>query len=305
VENLLEEFWKSFVRADGEEVRYRVTEVLQSTRTRFQQVEILRTEAYGLSLFLDDKPQSAEADEFVYHEALVQPALVTVPRPETVFIAGGAEGATLREVLRHDTVKRVVMVDIDGEATDFCRQHLQSWHQGSFDDPRVELRHEDARAYLANSREAFDCVVVDITDPLAGSPAYLLFTEEFYRIIADRLTPEGTVVTQAESFAWNNLDAHLAVAKTLAQVFPHVFTYGVNIPYFADVWGFAVASRQSDPAALSLEEIDRRLAERNVTGLRAYDGEMHRSLVYQPKFYRKMLAEWQRLISDDAPLYVV
>lgn len=305
MESRVTEFWKSFVRADGEEVRYRVTETLESTQTKFQRLDILRTQAYGLSLFLDDKPQSSEVDEAIYHEALVQPVLVTVPNPRTVFIAGGAEGATLREALRHNSVQRVVMVDIDEEAVRFCRKHLQLWHQGAFDDPRVELRHEDARAYLANTDETFDCIIVDITDPLEGGPAYLLFTEEFYRVVAARLAPQGAMVTQAQSFSPKDLEAHLAIVKTMGRVFPHVFPYGVNIPYYTDVWGFAIGSMESDPAGLSAEQVDQRLAERNVRGLLTYDGETHRSFIHQPLHYRRRLSAWQRIITDAEPFYVV
>ena len=92
---------------------YRIEEVLYRGRTKFQSIQIIRTVSFGKCLVLDDKIQSTEVDEFTYHEALVQPAMITHPGPETVFIAGGGEGATLREVLSHGTVKRVVMVDID------------------------------------------------------------------------------------------------------------------------------------------------------------------------------------------------
>ncbi len=293
---------KVFVRGHGEKVAYPVTEVVARTRTKFQQVEILRTEPYGLSVFLDGDPQSSADDEFIYHEALVHPAMLCAAEPRRVFIAGGGEGATLREVLRHNTVQRVVMVDIDAEAVQLFRQHLTTWHQGAFADPRVELRHEDARGYLAASGELFDCIVVDVTDPLLSTPARLLFTEEFYRLAASRLTPLGAIATQAESFAYNDLGAHLSIAKTMARVFPYVLSYGVNVPFYADAWGFAVGSRVVNPAELAPWEVDARLAERGCGGLRFYDGETHRALAHRPKYYREMLAAWQRIIRDDQPV---
>ena len=89
-----------------------IEEVLYTGRTKFQSAEIIRTGSFGRCLVLDGKIQSSEADEFIYHEALVQPAMITHPSPETVFIAGGGEGATLREVLSHNTVKRAVMLTL-------------------------------------------------------------------------------------------------------------------------------------------------------------------------------------------------
>ncbi len=82
----------------------RVREVLVEGRTAYQHVVILHGESFGRSLVLDGKTQSTELDEFVYHEALVHPGMVAHPRPESVFVAGGGEGATIREVLAYDSV---------------------------------------------------------------------------------------------------------------------------------------------------------------------------------------------------------
>src|SRR5919206_5023215 len=89
------------------------------------------------------------------------------------------------------------MVDIDTEVVDLCKRHLPEMHQGAFDDPRTELRHEDARAYLERSTETFDYICIDLVEPLEEGPACMLFTKEFYTIVRDRLTPGGTVTMQA------------------------------------------------------------------------------------------------------------
>src|SRR4030042_686838 len=124
---------------------HRIKKVIYSGRTKFQAVEIVDTRSFGICLVLDGKIQSSELDEFIYHEALVHPAMLSHARPETVFIAGGGEGATLREVLAHKTVKKAVMVDIDEELVKLCRRFLPSWHQKAFDDHRTELHFSDAR----------------------------------------------------------------------------------------------------------------------------------------------------------------
>src|SRR5262245_47815335 len=137
-----------FIKRTGERIMLEATEVLHTRQTRFQKLEIADTVSYGRALFLDDKIQSSESDEFVYHEALVHPALVLHPQPRSVLVVGGGEGATLREALRHRTVERAVMVDIDDQAVEACRQYLGAWHQGAFDDSRTELLHADARGWL-------------------------------------------------------------------------------------------------------------------------------------------------------------
>ena len=145
-------------------VMLRVQKVLYSGKTQFQEVEILESQVFGRSLVLDGKTQSTEKDEHIYHESLVHPAMLMHPQPRTVFIGGGGEGGTLREVLAHRSVEKAVMLDLDREVVDLCRHYLPHHHQGSFDDPRVELRHEDARAYLKNCSQQFDVMVMDLVD---------------------------------------------------------------------------------------------------------------------------------------------
>lgn len=286
--------WKATTLAPGVELRYQVEAVLFSGRTRFQQVDLLRTVAFGRALFLDGDPQSAEFDEHIYHEALVHPALVCHPRPRSVLIAGGGEGATLREVLRHRDVERVVMVDIDAELVELCRRELSSMHQGAFDDPRAELRCQDAFAYLRETGERFDAVILDLTAPIQPGPSRALFGVEFYETARARLAPGGVLSLQAQSASPNNLDWHLRILRTLASLFPTVRPCQVYLPFFGEPWGFAVASDGLDPLALGPAEVDRELAARLRSPLRFYDGQTHRALFSLPLPLRRALKETAR-----------
>ena len=175
----------------------RVERVIHEGRTAYQSVVVQDTALFGRSLVLDGKTQSTALDEFVYHESLVQPCMVTHPEPRKVFVAGGGEGATIREVLAHDSVERVVMVDIDREVVDLCKEHLGGHHEGAFDDPRLELHHVDALQYLRDTEDRYDVVIIDVPDPLEGGPAYLLYTTEFYCLLmsqADRFGDDGRAV---------------------------------------------------------------------------------------------------------------
>src|SRR5205823_12274239 len=167
-------------------------------QTKFQHAEIMETLAYGKLLVLDGRIQSSQAEDFIYHEALVHPGMLACDRaPESGLVIGGGEGATLREVLRYPSVRRAVMVDIDAEVVALCREHLPEMHQGAFEDPRTELRHEDARAYLERTDERFDLIVVDLVEPLEEGPACMLFTGEFYMLVRERLSPKGVMTMQA------------------------------------------------------------------------------------------------------------
>src|ERR1700722_11913843 len=99
-----------------------IDELYYAGRTPFQSVAVLRTEVFGKMLVLDGDTQSSQADEKIYHESLVHPALAASATRGEVLILGGGEGATLREVLRHPTVTRCTMVDIDGEVVELCKK---------------------------------------------------------------------------------------------------------------------------------------------------------------------------------------
>jgi thermospermine synthase len=153
--------------------------VLYSATTPFQKVEVLDTEPFGHVLMLDGVLNSAEKDEYIYHESLVQPAMLAHPHPRTVFIGGGGEGATLREVLRHPSVEKAVMVDIDGDLVEVFRRDLPQYPQGAFDDPRTELIFDDAKKQLEEYDGLFDVIVLDLADPVEAGPAFPLWTREY------------------------------------------------------------------------------------------------------------------------------
>ncbi len=283
-------------------VLHSIKERIYSGRTKFQSVDIINTGSYGVCLVLDGKIQSSEADEFIYHEALVHPAMLTHPRPEAVLIAGGGEGATLREVLAHKTVKRAVMVDIDEEVVKLCRRFLPSWHQKAFDDPRAELHFADARQYLEESSDEFDVIIIDLVDPLEQGPARLLYTREFYQIVKQKLGTAGIMSVQAEPSEWKNLDNFTAIANTLGNVFSIARPYQVHVPSFFGLWGFVAASETLDPARLTFEEIDARISKRISKKLKSYDGLTHQAMFTIPKHIRRQLTAAKRIITDKQPI---
>lgn len=288
-------------------VLYQMTAIqgrVYSGKTAYQNVEVVDTAPYGRCLLLDGKTQSAEADEFIYHEGLVHPAMVTHPNPSSVFIAGGGEGATLREALAHNTVKRAVMVDLDREVVEVCARYLPNHHRGAFDDPRTQLHHRDAREYLETTPDTYDVIIIDLPDPQEEGPASFLYTRNFYSLLHRRLNPDGIMAVQSEPCMVGNLEAFSAINNTLESVFPNVYPYHIMVPSFASDWGFNLASTGPNPLALDPSEIDRRLAERGLARLRFYDGVTHGGLFALPKHVRTALSDEQRIITEDDPLVV-
>jgi len=282
-----------------------IVRTLVERRTRFQHVEIMVTADYGKALVLDGRIQSSQADEFIYHEALVHPGLLaTEAPPRSALVIGGGEGATLREILRYPSIERAVMVDIDGEVVDLCKEHLPEMHQGAFEDRRTEVRHEDARAYLEQTAERFDFITIDLVEPLEAGPACLLFTEEFYTLVRERLTATGTMTMQAGMTKVGEIGFYTAIHRTLSRVFPVVAGYQTYVSCFGTPWGFILASKKVDPRRQLEPAVDALVAERVRGQLAYWDGTTHQHAFALPKHIRKAIAEQTRIVTDANPLIV-
>ncbi|MEM0057116.1 MAG: polyamine aminopropyltransferase [Candidatus Geothermarchaeota archaeon] len=259
----------------------RIRSVLVNTKTKYQNVLIAELYGFGKSLILDGYVQSTEADEYLYHEPLVHPSMVTHPSPERVLIIGGSEGATLREVLKHKTVVSVDMVDIDGELIEYTKKYLQNMHQNSFEDARVRIHIEDGLAYIRTCEESkYDVVIMDLTDPYSPIPiAKHLYEEGAFMEVKRILRRGGIVVTQA-GCSFYHPNVYLNIVRSAANVFKIIREYYSWVPSFGYINNFLIASDVYDPAALTKEEVDIRLRNRGVV-TKYYDGRLHTSLFNQ------------------------
>ncbi|MDA1129346.1 MAG: polyamine aminopropyltransferase [Chloroflexi bacterium] len=288
-------------------VMLKVRQVYYSGQTAYQKVEVIDSELFGRSLILDGKTQSTERDEHIYHETLVHPAMLCHPQPKQVFIGGGGEGGTLREVLAYKSVERATMIDLDPEVVELCRKYLPNHHQGSFDDPRTNLIHEDARGYLENTSDYYDVIILDLVDPLEGGTAALLYTQEFYSIAKARLNPGGVLVTQSgPTGLLNYTECFTTIFNTLGTIFGHVKAAQVHIPAFQTLWGFTIASDTplTYTTDTSESEIDTEVARRLSKPLKYYDGGSHRNMFALTRFQREGLERETRVNRDSDPVYM-
>jgi len=291
----------------GDDLKWsmRVNEVLYSGKSEYQEVDLIDVGPFGKTLFLDGKVQSSEVDEWVYHELLVHPAMVMHPNPKTVFICGGGEGATAREVLRHKSVEKVVMVDIDKVVCDFCHAHLDA-NKTAFESPKLELIHDDARTQLEQYPGKFDVIIGDLADPLEDGPCYQLYTQDFYRsVVLQKLNPGGIFITQSGPAGFLSCtEVFTCINATLRSVFPHVIPYAQHMPVFCDVWGWNLALTDAAQADLSAEEMDSRLADRVQGAMRFLDGHTFKGICTINKHVRKCLLEETQIYTADCGRFI-
>lgn len=278
----------------------RVDELLYQAKTKYQLIQIFSNPLFGKVLFLDKKIQSAQVDEQIYHESLVHPSLLTHPSPKNVLIIGGGEGATLREVLRHEPVKKATMVDIDKELVRLCQEYLPEWSDGAFSNSKTHLIFEDARRFVEKTDEKFDVVVSDLTEPIKEGPSVYLFTKEFFGSIYQVLEEDGLLVLQAGSTDPFYHEFFASCARTLEDVFPLVRPYWSFIFSFGLPWGFVLASKKEDPLQLEEEEILQRLKKRGVENLRFYHPPLHKGFFALP-FYLTESLKKGKILTDSEP----
>ncbi|MCP3980708.1 MAG: polyamine aminopropyltransferase [bacterium] len=223
----------------GLDLRYRVRRTLFSEESEFQRIDIVESEGYGKMLFNDGVVMISERDEFVYHEMIVHPALFVHPCVKRALVIGGGDGGTVREILRHPSVEHCRLVEIDPAVVEGCKKHIPQT-SAALADPRVEVSIADGVAFVAETDERYDLVIVDSTDPIG--PATPLFGPEFYGNVRRVLAPGGVVVSQAES-PFYEAERQRSMVSILGDLFERVRIYNYsNLTYPGGLWSFTFAS---------------------------------------------------------------
>ncbi|MFP3869727.1 MAG: spermidine synthase [Syntrophobacteria bacterium] len=293
-----ESFWFQEQSRNNVVIQYRCVGRVYEGHSRFAKIDIVDTLEYGRMLFLDGICQSAQQDEFVYHESLVHPAMLTHPSARCVCVIGGAEGATIREVCKYPQVERIVMVDIDEELVTICKQYLEAWSDSAYEDPRLELHFTDGRRYLEQTGDTFDVIIVDLSDPIEESPAIFLFTHEFYKVVYRRLTSHGVACFQGESLDPNHLGLHATMVKTLSLVFRRVVPYPYFISSFHELYAHILASKQLDPRPL---ELANRLDAQDIN-LRYLTPSLLRNSFSMPGYVEQAYSQYREPLTDTRPM---
>lgn len=277
------EVWVEERFEDSMGTRFRVDNILFSGRSNFQAVDVVQTRAHGKMLLNDGLVMLTERDEFIYHEMITHVPLMVHPNPRRVLVIGGGDGGTAREVLRHSSVDQCVMVEIDALVVDACREHIPVT-SSVFTHPKLDLRIQDGIEFVAQTKDKFDVVIVDSTDPIG--PAAPLFNHDFYRNIFKCLSDNGIVVSQGESPFY-----HQEMQKTLVTILHDIFPVSgcynfTNMSYPGGFWSFSWGSKGLHP----LKNFDASRVVKSELDFQYYNSDIHCAAFALPSFQRKNLA---------------
>jgi len=270
-------------------LRFKVENVLFSGKSDFQTVDVIETKGHGKMLLNDGLIMVTERDEFAYHDMISHLPLFVHPNPKNVLVIGGGDGGTAREVIRHTSVEKCTMVEIDAMVIEACKEHIPQT-ASALENPKINLIIGDGVQFVKETKEKFDVIIVDSTDPIG--PAQPLFGEEFYQDVFNCLTDEGIVVSQGES-SWYAMDIQQSLLGVLNNVFDQCFLYSFsNLTYPGGLWSFTFATKKHHP----INDFDPQRVIDSGLVFDYYNQQLHTAAFALPSFVKKDL---KGLIQND------
>jgi spermidine synthase len=273
------EMWIKEAQIEDAAMIYKVKETLVRKQTEYQDLAIVETNRFGRMLLLDGIVQTTIADEYVYHEMISHIPLFTHPNPEKVLVVGGGDGGAIREVLKHPSVKKAVLCEIDKCVVEECMKYLPEI-SCELDNPRCEVFIGDGIKYVHEHKNEFDVIIVDSTDPFGAAEG--LFGGSFYKEISECLTKDGIFVAQTET-PFYLPEVVKKVFNDAKEAFPVTKLFMAAIPtYPGGYWSFTIGSKMHDPEESDVPtELD--------FDTRYYTPKLHKACFALPKYVEELV----------------
>lgn len=263
-----------------------VKEHLHSEKTAFQQMDVYESYDLGRFFSLDNVLMITEKDEFIYHEMIVHVPMSVNPSIKKVLVIGGGDGGTVRELVRYNSIEKVDLVEIDGRVIELCQKYFPNVTSGLMDS-RVQIHVEDGVRFVNTSKETYDLIIVDSTDPIG--PGEGLFSKAFYESCFKRLSVDGILINQHESpyFDRESLEMKRSHQK-IQSIFPIARVYQAFIPtYPSGHWLFGFASKKLDPIKDFRKSLIHELGQKT----KYYNEELHTACFALPNYVITKLNE--------------
>ena len=278
------ELWYTEQQTDEVRFSIKVKQHLYTGKSEFQDVDVFESEEFGKFLTLDGLMMVTEKDEFIYHDMITHVAMATNPSIKKVLVIGGGDGGTVRELTRYSHIEKIDMVEIDKLVVDVSREYLPIT-ASKLDDPRVSLYFEDGIRFVADTKEIYDLILVDSTEPIG--PGEGLFTTEFYQNCFNILSDNGILVNQSESPYYDQFSHEMKRAhKKIKNIFPISKVYQFHMPtYPSGHWLFGFASKKLDP----IKDVD--FDKWSALGIKTkyYNPQLHVGCFALPSYVQEML----------------
>ena len=273
------DLWIREMQEENAAMIYKVKETLHTEKTKYQELAILDTYEFGRMLVLDGIVQTTIRDEFAYHEMITHIPLFTHNNPKKVLVIGGGDVGTIREILKHKSVEKAVLCEIDERVVELSKKYLPEISCG-LSDPRVEVFIGDGIKYVREHKNEFDVAIVDSPDPIGAAVG--LFSIDFYSSLYDCLKADGIFTAQTESPFYS---PHMVkkIFADIENVFPITKLYMAAVPAYPGVhWSFTLGSKRYDPEKTDINNIPD-------FDTKYYHKNLHKACFVLPKYVKELL----------------
>jgi spermidine synthase len=256
---------------------FKIKKKLYSKRSKYQMVEVWKTEKHGNMMALDGCYMVSTAEEFVYHDMLTHVPMFSHPDPQDILVIGGGDGGTVRELIKHKGVKSIDFVDIDEDVYTVSKKYFPGLVKGIEQDKRVHFKFGDGIKFVKEAKNRYDVILIDGTDPsdIAGG----LFSQEFFSDVKDALKADGIMAMQSEDPHYDS-DIIRNVQHRLKKLFKEVDLYLAFMPiYPSGMWSFSYASKKYDPRVI-------RNTKSKIKKFSYYTPEVHKAAFALPQFVK-------------------
>ena len=278
------DMWLTELHQGKSGLTIKIKGLLESTQSKFQRIDILDTEDFGKMLVLYGSMMVADNDLFSYNEMITHVPLFVHPKPNKVLIIGGGDCGALTNVMKHPEVKSCTMCEIDKMVVEVCKRHFPKMTAGTRD-RRAKLVFQDGKKFIADTRQKFDIILLDLSDPIG--PAADLFQKKFHQKVHDTLGPDGIMVAQSESPFFNS-ETVKQMYKNLRQIFPIVKMYTAHVPiYPSSYWSFAFCSKKYHP----IDDFDYGRYKTLKLQNNYYNVDIHLGAFCLPEYVKKLIGD--------------
>jgi len=214
--------------------------VIYYEETPYNTIAVSEHMELELTMYQNSKLVLSEKDHFQLYEPMVHVPMMNMQSPERVLLLGGGNGGALSEVLKHPSVKEVIVVEVDPSMEKVSREYFSTLLNSPFDDPRVKVLNEMPRDYLirytgadfggtGNDSEAvekYDCVFIDLMEPRTLERA-MNYTVEFYENVSRVLAEDGLVISHASSPILTP-ESCVVIRNSMAEAFDSARLFGTD-----------------------------------------------------------------------------
>ena len=274
--------WYSELHNQEVGLSIKIKKMLYSGESEFQRIDVLDSCYFGKMLILYGSIMITEKDEFIYHEMITHVPMFTHPDVQNALIIGGGDGGTLRELIKHQSIKKITQVEIDKKVIEVSKKYFPEVAK-EFDNPKVKLVYEDGAEFIKKTEEKYDLIIIDSSDPVG--PAISLFSKSFYSYCFNALNDDGILTAQTESPFFNKNEVR-KIYKNLKDIFPIVKMYLAYVPtYPSSLWSFALCSKKYDP----VEDFDNNRYKNLNLKTNYYNCDIHKACFSLPNFVKELL----------------